>query len=49
VKLYTLTVNLNVETYTAAETLTGAPDIDDNIEQRNTWRIGGKEVEITYR
>jgi len=46
---YTLKVNLNGETYTATETLVGVPNIQDNIQQKNTGGIGGKEIEITYR
>ncbi|QEC43985.1 DUF4249 family protein [Pseudobacter ginsenosidimutans] len=45
---YTLRVVLNGETYTATETCTGVPDIENNIAQNNTGGFGGDEVEITY-
>lgn len=45
---YTLTITLNGETYTAAETLISAPDIEETIEQNNEGSISGDEVEITY-
>lgn len=45
---YTLTINLNGETYKATETLMSAPNIEDNIVQTNTGGMAGDEVEITY-
>lgn len=45
---YTLTINLNGETYTAIETLINVPDMEDNIEQVNDGGFSGEEVEITY-
>lgn len=45
---YTLTVNLNGETYQATETLMSAPKIEDNIIQNNTGGMAGDEIEITY-
>jgi hypothetical protein len=45
---YTLRVVLNGETYTATETCTGVPDIENNIVQNNTGGFRGDEVEIKY-
>ncbi|GEJ43511.1 DUF4249 family protein [Chryseobacterium sp. ON_d1] len=45
---YRLTISLNGETYRATETLTGAPEIEDNIIQNNNGGISGDEIEITY-
>lgn len=45
---YTLTINLNGQTYTATETLINAPDIEDQIDQNDKGGFGGDEVEITY-
>ncbi|MFT3796142.1 DUF4249 family protein [Flavobacterium sp.] len=45
---YTLTINLNGETYTATETLIATPDIEDTIEQNNEGGMAGDEIEITY-
>lgn len=45
---YTLTVNLNGETYTSTETLIGTPKIEDIIEQNNKGGMAGDEIEITY-
>lgn len=44
---YSLKVILNGEIYTATETCTGVPDIE-NIEQNNEGGIGGDEIEIKY-
>lgn len=45
---YTLSVLLNGQTYSATETLTQAPDIEEAIEQNNKGGFGGDEIEITY-
>lgn len=45
---YTLKIVLNGETYTATETCTSVPDIEDNIVQNNNGGFGGDEVEISY-
>lgn len=45
---YTLTVNLNGQTYTAMETLIGTPKIEDTIKQNNKGGMAGDEIEITY-
>lgn len=46
---YTLTINLNGETYTAIETLIEVPNLESNIGQNNAGGFGGDEVEITYQ
>lgn len=45
---YNLKIVLNGETYTASETLTAVPKIEDNIEQNNEGGMTGDEIEITY-
>ncbi|MFT3920155.1 DUF4249 domain-containing protein [Cloacibacterium sp.] len=45
---YTLTINLNGETYTATDKMIAAPKIEDNILQNNEGGMAGDEVEITY-
>ncbi len=45
---YTLTIQLNGQTYSASETMMGVPDIASNIEQNNEGGMAGDEVEITY-
>lgn len=45
---YTLTINLNGETYKATETLMSVPKIEDNIVQNNTGGMAGDEIELTY-
>ena len=45
---YTLSVLWNRSTYTASETLTGVPAIEDAIEQNNDGGFGGNEIELTY-
>lgn len=45
---YTLTINLNGETYTATDKMIGAPKIEDNILQNNEGGMGGDEIELTY-
>lgn len=45
---YSLTVTLNGVTYTAVETLTGTPEIDNNIKQGNAGGISGDEIEIEF-
>lgn len=45
---YTLTVNLNEDTYTATETLIGVPKIENTIEQNNKGGMTGDEIELTY-
>lgn len=45
---YTLTVNLNGETYTATETFISVPAIEDSIQQNNKGGMAGDEIEITY-
>lgn len=45
---YQLTVVLNGITYTATETMTGTPAIDDVIKQTYTGGMTGDEVEIEY-
>lgn len=45
---YQMTILLNGETYTAIETLTAAPDIMENIDQKNEGGFGGDEIEITF-
>ncbi|SMP33451.1 DUF4249 domain-containing protein [Chryseobacterium profundimaris] len=45
---YTLKIILNGQTYTASETLTAVPEIEDDIEQNNNGGDSGDEIEITY-
>lgn len=45
---YNLKIVLNGETYTASETLTAVPKIEDNIEQNNEGGMTGDEIEITF-
>lgn len=45
---YTLKITLNGQTYTAAETLTNVPNMEDTIDQNDKGGFGGDEVEITY-
>lgn len=45
---YTLTVRLNGITYTAVETLTATPDIDNVIKQNDKGGMTGDEIEIEY-
>jgi len=45
---YVLRITLNGEVYTATETLTAAPDIEDTIEQNNEGGMAGDEIEITF-
>lgn len=45
---YTLKIILNGQTYSASETLTEVPEIEDKIDQNDKGGIAGDEVEITY-
>lgn len=45
---YTLTVIYNGQTFTATETLTAVPDIEDTIEQNNEGGFTGDEIEIKF-
>lgn len=45
---YTLSIQLNGETYTATETLIATAAIEDIVEQDNAGGFGGDEIEITY-
>lgn len=45
---YTLTVAYNGQTFTATETLTAVPDIEDTIEQNNEGGFTGDEIEIKF-
>lgn len=45
---YTLNIELDGETYTATETLTAVPDIEDTVVQNNEGGFDGDEIEITY-
>lgn len=45
---YQLKIILNGETYTASETFTPVPEIEDNIEQNNKGGEAGDEMEITF-
>lgn len=45
---YTLTVVYNGQTFTATETLTEVPDIEDTIEQNNEGGFTGNEIEIKF-
>ncbi|MDR6781474.1 hypothetical protein ABIE26_002038 [Pedobacter africanus] len=46
---YTLKVILNGEVYTATETCTGVPDIENDMVQNNKGGVGGDEMEIMYK
>ncbi|ACU59557.1 DUF4249 domain-containing protein [Chitinophaga pinensis] len=45
---YNLKIILNGETYTASETFTPVPKIEDNIDQNNKGGEAGDEMEITF-
>ena len=45
---YTLKIVLNGETYTASETFTAVPNIEDDIEQDNEGGEAGDEMELTF-
>lgn len=45
---YNLKIVLNGETYTASETFTSVPKIEDAIEQNNKGGEAGDEIEITF-
>lgn len=45
---YTLTVIHNDQTYTATETLTAVPDIEDNIQQNNEGGFTGNQIEVKF-
>lgn len=45
---YRLTVIVNSVTYTATETMTATPEMDDDISQTNTGGMTGDEVEIRF-
>lgn len=45
---YNLKIVLNGETYTASETFTPVPKIEDNIDQNNKGGEAGDEIEITF-
>ena len=45
---YSLKIILNGETYTASETFTAVPKIEDNIDQNNKGGEAGDEIEITF-
>ena len=45
---YTLKIVLNGETYTASETFTSVPNIEDDIEQDNEGGEAGDEMELTF-
>ena len=45
---YNLKIVLNGETYTASETLTAAPEIEDTIDQDDKGGDTGDEIEITF-
>jgi hypothetical protein len=45
---YNLKIILNGETYTASETFTAVPKIEDNIDQNNKGGEAGDETEITF-
>ncbi len=45
---YKLKIILNGETYTASETFTSVPALEDNIEQDDTGGEAGDEMEITF-
>ena len=45
---YNLKIVLNGQTYTASETFTAVPKIEDNIDQNNKGGEAGDEIEITF-
>ena len=45
---YNLKIILNGETYTASETFTAVPEIEDNIDQNDKGGEAGDEMEITF-
>lgn len=45
---YNLKIVLNGETYTASETFTPVPEIEDNIDQNSKGGEAGDEMEITF-
>lgn len=45
---YNLTVTVNGETYTAVETLTATPEIEEEIRQTNAGGFTGSEIEIQF-
>ena len=45
---YNLKIVLNGETYTASETFTAVPKIEDNIDQNDKGGEAGDEIEITF-
>lgn len=45
---YNLKIVLNGQTYTASETFTPVPKIEDTIDQNNKGGMTGDEIEITY-
>ena len=45
---YNLKIVLNGETYTASETFTAVPEIEDNIDQNDKGGEAGDEMEITF-
>ena len=45
---YTLTVNLNGETYTASETLVATPTIQDTIVQDDSGGFAGDQIEVRF-
>lgn len=45
---YDLKIVLNGETYTASETLTAVPKIEDIVDQNNKGGMAGDEIEITF-
>lgn len=47
-EIYTMTITVNGQTYTATETLINVPSIENNILQNNTGGFAADEIEITY-
>ncbi|MFB9076307.1 DUF4249 domain-containing protein [Flavobacterium procerum] len=45
---YNLKIVLNGETYTASETFTAVPKIEDTVDQNNKGGMAGDEIEITF-
>jgi len=45
---YILTVINGEERYTATEILTSAPELEDEVEQRDDAALSGDEVEVRY-
>jgi len=45
---YTLKIVLNGQTYTASETLTAVPEVEDHIDQNDKGGDTGDEIEITF-